>query len=279
MNEILLYDSNFYGDECSSQYSVPTYFRWTRSPRNEHKVAVLTDQCLPLARTLKDMFKVAWILEPRAINPYPYEFVKENPELFDVVITHDKELLSSHPREAYWATQCGTWIAEKDRNPTQIPSSLLSIVASSKNFTTGHQLRHKIITLCGNNIDGVYGNGYNKIENKAEALVDFAFSIAIENSKTDIYFTEKIIDCFLTNTVPVYWGTDDIGRHFNERGIVFLNSVDDQDIIETVEDLSFELYEDMKDAIEENFILAQDYLSCEDIMWRNFFHEFKESKI
>ncbi len=30
--------------------------------------------------------------------------------------------------------------------------------------------------------------------------------IQVENSQIDTYFTEKLLDCFLTGTVPIYWG-------------------------------------------------------------------------
>ena len=36
------------------------------------------------------------------------------------------------------------------------------------------------------------------VANKADTLVPYMFSVAIENSKLEAYFTEKLLDCFLT---------------------------------------------------------------------------------
>ena len=38
------------------------------------------------------------------------------------------------------------------------------------------------------------------------------------------YFTEKLLDCFLTRTVPVYWGCPDIYEYFDLDGIIHVNN-------------------------------------------------------
>ena len=49
------------------------------------------------------------------------------------------------------------------------------------------------------------------------------FSIAIENASYETYFTEKLLDCFATGTIPVYYGAPDIGDYFNKDGIIDLS--------------------------------------------------------
>ena len=39
---------------------------------------------------------------------------------------------------------------------------------------------------------------------------------------SDLYFTEKLLDCFATGTIPVYLGAPDIDKHFNKDGIINL---------------------------------------------------------
>lgn len=67
----------------------------------------------------------------------------------------------------------------------------------------------------------IYGNNWDRagiedqrikgpIANKKNALVDYEFSVAIENCVEQGYFTEKIADCILTNTTPIYYGCPDI---------------------------------------------------------------------
>ena len=69
-----------------------------------------------------------------------------------------------------------------------------------------------------------FGRGFVAVEHKAEALAQYAFSIAIENSQQDTYFTEKLIDCFSTGTVPIYWGTRKISEYFDMRGVIQFDS-------------------------------------------------------
>ncbi|GAG53179.1 unnamed protein product, partial [marine sediment metagenome] len=43
-------------------------------------------------------------------------------------------------------------------------------------------------------------------------LFDSQYHIAIENTSMNNYFTEKLIDCFQTLTVPIYYGAENIGE-------------------------------------------------------------------
>ena len=45
-----------------------------------------------------------------------------------------------------------------------------------------------------------FGFGIKDLKNKKDAIDPYLFSIAIENSKHDNYWTEKIADVFLGNT-------------------------------------------------------------------------------
>jgi hypothetical protein len=57
------------------------------------------------------------------------------------------------------------------------------------------------------------------------------FNIAIENSSEKNYFTEKLIDCFRTFTVPIYWGCTNIQEHFDIRGMIFIRNLEEIDSI------------------------------------------------
>ena len=93
---------------------------------------------------------------------------------------------------------------------------------------------------------------------KKEPLFDSQFHICIENSKQNNYFTEKLIDCFVTKTIPIYWGCPNLHKFFDLSGIIIANSLDE--IIEKCNSLTPETYEKMKEGIEKNFELAQQYV-------------------
>ena len=47
-------------------------------------------------------------------------------------------------------------------------------------------------------------------QNKLETISEYQFSICFENMMWPGYMTEKIIDCFVAGTIPLYWGAPDI---------------------------------------------------------------------
>ena len=46
------------------------------------------------------------------------------------------------------------------------------------------------------------------------------FGIAFENGSQPGYVTEKLIDCYYSNTVPIYWGSATVSRDFNPRSYI-----------------------------------------------------------
>jgi hypothetical protein len=211
--------------------------------------------------------KYGLLMEPKAISPGIYEWIKNNNHLFKNIITYDKELLLTISNAIFYP-HCGCWIKREDQIIYQ-KNKLLSIIASSKTTTNGHRLRHEAITLLNNNnIDiTTLGNGYNKIDYKLEGLKDYCFSIVIENSQKDYYFTEKLIDSFVTGTIPIYWGCPSIGDFFNLNGMIIFNDIDD--LLFKIKDISFEKYQNMLPYIKENFDKAKEYLICEDWLYKN----------
>jgi hypothetical protein len=85
----------------------------------------------------------------------------------------------------------------------------------------------------------IYGNDWEKcgiddkrikgtLANKKDGLLDYEFSIAIENSVESDYFSEKLTDCILTDTTPIYFGCPDASRFFkNIYQLSTLESVDE----------------------------------------------------
>tara|TARA_R110000744_G_scaffold83267_1_gene163377 strand:+ start:3439 stop:4221 length:783 start_codon:yes stop_codon:yes gene_type:complete len=206
----------------------------------------------------------AWLHESKSIIPQAYEAAKQNKELlksqYKAVFTHDNDLIESDPEFFKMVPACGFWIEDVKVHPK---SKLLSFITSNKVMCEGHRYRLGWLEKLGGSCD-VYGKGINDIDKKEEALNDYYFSIAIENGKYDTYFTEKILDCFATGTIPVYYGTEKIVDYFNKDGIIMLT--DDFDISQ----LSPELYESKKEAVMDNFERVKKYDTVEDYIYREY---------
>jgi hypothetical protein len=50
-------------------------------------------------------------------------------------------------------------------------------------------------------------------KSKAETLGKYTFALCFENMILKGWITEKIFDCLLTGTIPIYWGEPEIERY------------------------------------------------------------------
>lgn len=56
-------------------------------------------------------------------------------------------------------------------------------------------------------------NNNNKLT-KYDGLINYKYSLCLENSKLKNYFTEKFTDSILCWTIPIYWGCPNIDKYF-----------------------------------------------------------------
>jgi hypothetical protein len=208
--------------------------------------------------------KYAWILESAAILPQITDFVKGAGRervlnSFDIIFTHNKDLIKINPEKFKWVPAQGTWIKQPK---VYEKSKMISMISSNKTMCEGHRKRLEWVERFKDQVD-FYGRGFpTEIKFKEEGLCDYMFSIAIENASYETYFTEKILDCFATGTIPVYYGAPDIGDYFNKDGII--------DLSEEFE-VSDDIYYSKMDAIKENLEKAKKMEVLEDFIWENYF--------
>lgn len=202
------------------------------------------------------VLECCWLVEP-LINE-----IKNNLDtymnVYDKIFTWSEELCDLHERIC-WIPGNGSWIREPKIHSK---SKLISILASNKSHLPGHQQRlHMLDQL--KDYAPLFGRGFNEIKYKEEALADYMFSVAIENN--DEYFSEKLLDCFLTGTIPIYYGTPSVGKWFNTDGMIILEDEFD------IESLTEELYNEKIDAVKDNFDRALNMEVLEDFIWENYF--------
>ena len=77
----------------------------------------------------------------------------------------------------------------------------------------------------GSNGGGGGGDGENSkyikgnFKSMGEMCKEYAFTIAIENTSHDHYFTEKLINPLIYNTIPIYWGCKKVNEYFPKHTI------------------------------------------------------------
>jgi len=244
-----------------SDYQVSNIFEWDRKITDLDNTVVITDSYLTQSN-LPFNKKIAWLIEPKCININNYSFIYSNNKMFDYVLTHEKELLDKGENFKFVPFGC-CWIPEKEQKIYDKTNNI-SIIASNKKQTDGHRLRHDVISKFKDNLD-VYGNGYQKINSKLEGLKNYRFSIVIENCSRDYWFTEKLIDCFMTGTIPIYWGCPSIGDFFDTDGMLIFKSIDELDDI--IKNCNEDLYMSKIKNIENNFNLGKNYLLPDNFVY------------
>ena len=210
----------------------------------------------------KPQRKFAWLNESRQFHNmtdwiiYNKEKIEQN---YELLFTHDDNI-SKLSEKFIFIPGNGFWIeTPKVYNKTK----LLSMITSVKNQTIGHKKRHQIMSKFASKMD-LFGRGIKDIKLKEEGLSDYMFSFAIENDNYDTYFSEKILDCFATGTIPIYWGTKNISKYFDSNGIIFYDDKFD------ISMLSKEFYLSKLESIKYNYEKVLEIEIPEDYIFKNF---------
>ena len=90
-----------------------------------------------------------------------------------------------------------------------------------------------------------HNNVGGPVADKIEFSKGYKFSIAFENSSSRGYTTEKIMESFASDTVPIYWGNPDIAQEFDPGSFINCHDFDSfDDVVEYVKkiDNDDELY-------------------------------------
>jgi len=254
--------SGFHTGKCGTHGKVPKSIRWSRSYESDVSFYLDTN-IYQMLDDRNDLRKFGWVLESASIRPEVLWHLKNNYqhyfEYYEAIFTHNRELLDLDDRFKF--TICnGTWIHDiAIHNKTK----LVSAVSSGKVMCDGHSWRNAFIEKHRGSFE-LYGNAYRHVQHKEEALNDYMFSVAIENTSYATYFTEKILDCFATGTIPIYRGAPDIADYFNADGIIV---IDDEF---SFDGLSAELYYSKQGAIEDNFQRMKNYHCAEDWIYRQY---------
>ena len=180
------------------------------------------------------------IVEPDSIHNHYLKLSKYFYWRFYKILTKNKQLLNILNNGSFFYFG-STFLKNLDKIDIQ-KNNLASLIASSQNKLKGHKLRHKIAKYIKNNElnIAVIGRGYKPFKNKEDGLKSFRYSIVIENSSEQDYFTEKLVDACLLETIPIYWGAPNISKYFDIRGFIVCNSSDE--IVDALKNLSIKDY-------------------------------------
>lgn len=201
-------------------------------------------------------------------------------------MTWDNKILNDCPNSLLLPVGT-TWMLSEQYSKNHEKQYEISHLRGRLNKAPGHNIRWEILEREKEIINiktrffNEYGERYD-IEKarigKEEVFRNSQYGVAIENFYHNNWFTEKIIDCFLLKTIPLYWGCPNIGDFFNKEGIItFNNTKEFIDISNNI--LTPDLYKSKKDIIEENYNLALNYIDYETNIVNVIIEIFKYNNI
>lgn len=172
--------------------------------------------------------------EPMALRSYPPGYLRQ----FSTVVTCRTDIRHPHvircqPMIPWWVGISGghgqqnvslDYDALRAADP--VKSRKLSVVCSNKVLLAGHRRRLEFVKALKaqlkEDID-VFGSGFEPIPDKWDALAQYRYHIAIENSSEPDYWTEKLADPLLAKTFPLYWGCTNLASYFSPMSFRLLD--------------------------------------------------------
>lgn len=270
-----LEDNTFRGDPGSVRGATPAYIEYVRDVLAFDGPHLFTDGFTTDAEAAtRDAAtgdpKIGWLHEPPCLIPTVYEAAAANLRHFDRMLTYDAGLLKLPGFQ--FCPYGGVWIdpAERGLRPK---TRLVSMLIGSKSATPGHRIRPRIadfLDLHGLRVDyyGVRGQAVDySAATKLKVLGDYAFSIVGECCRVDNLFTEILLDCFAVGTIPIFWGCPNIGKYFDELGILSFESP--QQCAELVAALRLSSYQHFLPHARENLARSAQFAVTDDWLYEH----------
>jgi hypothetical protein len=206
--------------------------------------------------------------EPRAICNFTQYLIK-NWDKYHTIFTYDDEVLKNCPNAKFYLFG-STWISKENYEFVDISKKKyqISTLCGSKDYgAMGHKFRQLIFHnqeifkdyniiffRSSKQIPHLQDYGNNPLLfDKFELFENFHFAITIENSRQLNYFTEKIIDCLITKTIPIYYGCPNIKDYFDTDGWIILEDIDIYKLQGKLKILDENYYNKYIDTIEKNY--------------------------
>lgn len=155
---------------------------------------------------------------------------------------HSQPALPWHVNRDYdFLTRCR--IREKELGLSWITSDIAAF--------QGHRERLQFLEKIRGDLEfDLFGKGFSFIEDKWDGLAPYRYSLVIENFCNPFYWSEKLADCFLAWTMPIYYGCTGISDFFPKESIVAIDIKDPMAVQKIEEVISSNLWRRRLDAIE-----------------------------
>ena len=185
-------------------------------------------------------YKIFLQLEPTVIRNME-DHLLNNGDKYDKIFTYHQTVLDKLPNAVKSILPACSWISGNQFHSihTSKKQFQISCITGSKQMAEGHSFRlllyfnqQALIKECripvtfyrssaGHPLPEVTHNPFIQ-KDKFPLFETYQYSFVIENSSQTNYFTEKLIDCLITKTIPIYYGCPNISEYFDTKGWILL---------------------------------------------------------
>lgn len=226
----------------------------------ERPVEVFIDQ-FTFRKIPQGAIRIIILEEPLRENNI--SLVRDYPDLYDYVFTYQQDILDTNPKAIHFR-DAELWVSRGYDVGVERRFAISTVVGGKRDRRMyGYELRHnlwrnkELITIPkefylsdSNKFDEADYSTNTVLLGSKDKMFDVMFHIAIENCSIKNYYSEKLLDCIETKTVPIYYGCTNIENYFNPAGMFRVNSLDA--IVDVCNQLTPEVYERMKPYLEDN---------------------------
>jgi len=204
---------------------------------DDYTHAIILNTAMPILKNIPKENVIGFAFEPPHFLNLNDNFILYAQKFINKYYIGEKENLPDPFIEGFvymWHISPLTYLPIKNKP--------ISIMVSHKQYAPGHIYRHTLVKyiLKTNLPINIYGNGCQYYTDLNDARIkgtfdgieiyeNYTFHICIENYQTNNYFSEKIIDPLLCNTIPIYLGCRNI-KSFNDNVILLSGNID-QDML------------------------------------------------
>jgi hypothetical protein len=210
--------------QTPDQKGVWNGIRFTLDDVEECDYLVMLNNRMKTATTVTCPKENIWVLMQEPYEKGFSDWVVEGHDVFSKVLTHhvsdnDPKYVASHPaipwhvnRTFDQLTACP--IPEKEKNLSWVIGDAMDLPGHLRRWSFLDATRKARLPV------DVYGKKIQYIEDKWDGLAPYRYSLAIENNSGPDMWTEKLADCFLTWTLPFYYGCTNLEDYFPEGSFV-----------------------------------------------------------
>ena len=211
--------------------------------------------------------RIVIITEPKTIGTYPINYLNQ----FGIVISPYHKPSSYrgqwHRSPPYIEWQYGIKHTKRKRRLRTAPpcrqwhkikatkkkTKLISVICSGKTHNRFQVQRLRFVETLkkelGNRID-FYGRDDNFVADKADALDPYRYHILLENNQDKHFWSEKLADCYLGESYPIYAGCENVHDYFPKQSYTSIDIFNIPQAIQQVKDIiASNLYETNKTHI------------------------------